>query len=99
MGSATRITPLRLAEKLLEIRVALRLSQSELVEHLGLGEVLERSRISLYELGQRQPPLLVLLRYAEIANVFVDVLIDDRLDLPEQLPSRKKHAGLPRDAA
>jgi hypothetical protein len=53
--------------------------------------------VSNYELGTREPPLPTLLRYAELANVYVDVLIDDRLDLPEKLPARAKHAGIKRD--
>ena len=35
-----------------------------------------------YELGTRQPDLLVLLRYARLAGVSTDVLIDDKLKLP-----------------
>jgi transcriptional regulator with XRE-family HTH domain len=52
--------------------------------------------ISQYESGKREPPLPVLLRYAELANVYVDALIDDRVDLPEKLPARAKHAGVKR---
>ena len=94
MGSASRQRPERLAEKLRQIREALGLSQNEMVERLSLSDSFERSRISIYETSQREPPLLVLLRYAEIANIYVDVLIDDRLDLPPHLPTRKKHEGI-----
>lgn len=93
MGSASRQRPERLAEKLRYIRESLGLSQNEMLERLSLGETLERSRISIYETDQREPPLLVLLRYAKIANVYVDVLIDDTLDLPSQIPSFEKSAG------
>ena len=41
----------------------------------------------MYELGKREPPLPVLLKYARIAGVYVDVLIDDELDLPKKLSS------------
>ncbi|MBS1811307.1 MAG: helix-turn-helix transcriptional regulator [Acidobacteria bacterium] len=82
-----------MAEKLRYIRESLGLSQNEMLERLSLGETLERSRISIYETDQREPPLLVLLRYAKIANVYVDVLIDDTLDLPSQIPSFEKSAG------
>ena len=93
---AARPKPLCLAEKLLQIRKALDLSQDGMLERLELGESFGRNRISSYETDFREPPLPVLLRYAEVANVFVDVLIDDALDLPSDLPSRKKHEGVKR---
>lgn len=92
MGSKARMKPARLAEKLLQIRNALGLSQSELVRRLGLEDVLEYKRISEFELGNAEPPLPVLLRYARAANISTDTLIDDELDLPSKLPasSRRK---------
>jgi hypothetical protein len=50
------------------------------------------NRISDYELGKREPPLPILLRYGRIAGVCVDVLIDDDLDLPAKLPAKAKHS-------
>jgi len=41
------------------------------------------SAISGYELGTREPPLPVLLRYARLAQISTDVLIDDKLSLPK----------------
>ena len=86
--------PLRLPEKLLQIRKSLNLSQNELLIKLGFQDKLFRSNISQYELGSREPSLLVILNYARLANVYVDVLIDDELDLPEQIPSREKSGGV-----
>lgn len=63
---------------------------------LGLDEKLYRSAVSGYELGTREPPLPVLLEYARSVNVYVDALIDDSLDLPDRLPSRKKSEGVAR---
>jgi transcriptional regulator with XRE-family HTH domain len=94
MGLTRRPTPSRLAEKLLQIRIALGLSQNEMLRQLGLAESSFRSTVSGYERGEREPPLPTLLRYAEISNVYVDVLIDDRLDLPGKLPAPKKHSGV-----
>ena len=99
MGSASRPKPTRLAEKLFYIRTVLGLSQNELLHHLGLAEDLFRSSVSKYELGTREPPLPILLRYAQAANIYVDVLIDDDLDLPTKLPSATKHAGIKRSPA
>jgi transcriptional regulator with XRE-family HTH domain len=42
--------------------------------------------ISEFEQGKREPSLPVLLRYARVAGLQVDALIDDEIDLPDQLP-------------
>jgi transcriptional regulator with XRE-family HTH domain len=81
----------RLAEKLLQIRQALGLSQTEMLRRLGFEDVLDYKRISEYELGKNEPPLAVLLSYARAVNVSTDVLIDDTLDLPTKLPAKQKH--------
>src|SRR5215210_4381957 len=94
MGQASRHRPSRLAEKLLHVRVALGLSQNEMISRLGLSDELTQARISAYERGVREPPLVVLLNYARAANVTVDALIDDELDLPDKLPSRRKSEGV-----
>lgn len=99
MGRATREKPVRLAEKLLQIRLALGLSQNGMVERLGMSKTGYRNYISDFENGVREPPLPVLLKYAHVANVWVDVLIDDALDLPEQLPSPEKSGGIEMTAA
>jgi len=99
MGRAARRKQERLAEKLLQIRLALGVSQNEMLDRLGLTEDLYRNNISSYERGEREPPLFALLQYAGAANVWVDVLIDDELDLPEELPSRKKGEGVRRKSA
>lgn len=96
MGRSSRPRPKRLGEKLLRIRHALGLTQEEMVELLGDFAGVGHNSISGYELGTREPPLQVLLRYAEVANVHLEVLADDRLDLPEKIPSSKKHEGVKR---
>ncbi len=96
MGSSARPRPARLAEKLREIRSKLGLSQNGMIRRLGLGDEIIQADISAYELDQREPPLHVLLHYARSANVLVEVLIDDALDLPERLPSPSRHEGVRR---
>jgi transcriptional regulator with XRE-family HTH domain len=91
MGTKPRPKPERLAEKLLQIRNALGLSQTEMVRRLGVEDVIAYHRISEYETGKREPPLPILLEYARAVNVYVDTLIDDAVDLPEKLPSKSKH--------
>jgi transcriptional regulator with XRE-family HTH domain len=93
MGKKARMKQERLAEKLLQIRQALGLSQTDMLRRLGFEDVIDYKRISEYEIGRNEPPLAVLLRYARAAGVCVDVLIDDELDLPARLPSKPKHSG------
>jgi transcriptional regulator with XRE-family HTH domain len=92
MGSA-RTRPARLAEKLLQIRTALGLSQQDLFNRLGVEHLIDYTKISTYETGKREPPLPILLQYARIANVLMEVLADDELDLPETLPSPTRSEG------
>lgn len=90
MGRSARPKPKRLPEKLLAIRLALGLSQNEMLVRLGLNEKLLRAAVSGYELGTIEPPLPVILKYARAVNISTDFLIDDEMDLPEKLPARRK---------
>jgi len=74
-----RNRPDRLAEKLLQIRKALGLSQRELAERLGNYRT--HHHISKYERGEAIPFLEVVLAYAELANVTMNQIVDDKLDL------------------
>jgi len=96
MGGRPHRRPERLAEKLLQIRTALGLSQSELIQRLSLEDELVRAQISDFERGRRVPALPVILEYARAAGVYMDVLVDDGLDLPNRLPSSHKHGGVSR---
>lgn len=95
MGHA-RPRPARLAEKLLQIRIALGLSQSGLHQLLGVGEQIEYHAISKFERGINEPTLTVLLQYARVAGVNMEVLADDELDLPERLPGPTDHEEIRR---
>lgn len=87
MGRAARPTPSRLAEKLLHIRTRMKLSQNGMIRHMGLEDVLRREEISDFERSKRSPPLPVLLAFARAAGVPVEVLIDDGLKMPDQVPT------------
>jgi transcriptional regulator with XRE-family HTH domain len=97
MGKAPSYKPKRLGEKVVEIRRQLGLSQNGLIRHLGLSDELFQGDISAYELGNRVPDLRTLLLLSRAAGVFVDVLIDDSLNLPEKLPANPKSEGIKRE--
>jgi transcriptional regulator with XRE-family HTH domain len=96
MKKAPPITSNRLHQKLKAIRITLKLSQNELLERIGFADHLFRSNISQYERGVRVPAPAVLLAYARLARLNVDVLIDDALDVPRVIPSPTKSEGVPR---
>ena len=90
MGKRGRQKPKRLAEKLLQIRLALGLSQSEMLRLLEAEEQIDYTAISKYELGRNEPSLIILLRYARVAGVHMETLVDDEMDLPEKLKKAKR---------
>jgi transcriptional regulator with XRE-family HTH domain len=86
MGTKPRYRPKNLGRKLLQIRNALGLSQSEMVRYLGADDSFSPARISEYELGIREPSLWILLAYGRVARVHLESIVDDDLTLPEKLP-------------
>jgi transcriptional regulator with XRE-family HTH domain len=96
MARGARVRPERLAEKLLQIRLALGLSQSELLRRLGFEDSMDYRRISEFERGTTEPHLSVLLQYARAAGVHMEDIVDDELDLPEKLPSSVRYQGTKR---
>lgn len=95
MGYA-RPKPKRLAEKLLQIRTALGLSQQDMWRRLWPDESVTYDRISKFETGRNEPPLEILLEYARVAGVHTEALIDDQLDLPANLPANVRHDEIKR---
>lgn len=96
MGKGKRERPTRLGIKLTEIRKKLGLSQNGMLRYVGLDDKLTREELSAYERGVREPSLLTILKCAQAAGVYVDALIDDNMDLPENLPATPKHEGIKR---
>lgn len=96
MGGAKRPTPKRLPAKLRLIREALGYTQEEMIKRLGLEGKVPRSYLSRFETGEREPSLDVLLRYSEIARVWINVLVDDNVDLPARMPGARMHEGVKR---
>lgn len=98
MGSLPRQSPKLLGRKLRQIRRAIDggLSQAEIVARLGLSGEIDRTYVSRYEAGALEPPLKVLLRYAELAGLHLEVLADDELLLPDSIPCVPKSEGVRR---
>jgi transcriptional regulator with XRE-family HTH domain len=74
-----RPRPRLLASKLLTIRQELGLSQPQIAKRLGIQEY---TNVSKYERDINEPSLMIVLAYARLAEIPVEYLIDDRLDLP-----------------
>ncbi len=89
MGTRKRPVPARLPEKLLKIRKLLDLSQEQLaarVSHLPSSP--HPGHVSRFEAGTREPNLIYLLEFSRLSGVSLEVLLDDRLDVPEKLKKR-----------
>lgn len=84
MGRSARAIPKRLGEKLKQIRLNLGIeTYDEMIKRLDCPELsLHPSGIYLFEANKREPTLKILLRYARLASVAMDVLVDDELNLP-----------------
>jgi transcriptional regulator with XRE-family HTH domain len=76
--------------------MALGLTQEEMLKLLDLPAVITQSTLSAYERNAKLPPYFVLARYGDVANVWMDVLVRDALDLPTRIPSptKAKHGGV-----
>src|SRR5260370_41556314 len=94
MGRGSRDRPNKLGKKLAQIRTYLGVSQDGLVRMLGLSAKLTRNDISKYERGMRELSLSVLLKYARVAKVNVEVLIDDKLEMPRTVSHSSRRSRI-----
>ena len=77
-----RAMPKKLGRKMRQIRERLGMSQRQIVEVLNYKDTpLRASQISQYENGQREPTMMLVLAYARLAKVPMEVLVDDKLKL------------------
>ena len=77
-----RAMPKKLGKKMRQIRERLGMSQREIVVALNYKDTpLRASQISQYENGQREPTMMLVLAYARLAKVPMEVLVDDKLKL------------------
>jgi transcriptional regulator with XRE-family HTH domain len=82
MGSASRGKPEKLGKKLLSIRQSFGYSFSQMAEQLSDDKIVVlRTNVYRFEKGLREPSLIVLLRYARLVNISLDVLADNELKL------------------
>lgn len=87
-----KLSPTRLAEKLLTIRRALGTTQTKMlliinpIEQSGNN----RARVSQYELSERVPSLVEVQNYADAVKIGVEMLTNDNLDLPLSIRRKAK---------
>ena len=84
-----RNRPDRLAEKLLQIREALGLTQKKMAERLSkqAGVKITYRNVSKYERDKSVPYIEIVLAYARLANVEMNQIVDDDLDIePTEWP-------------
>jgi len=90
-----RPRPKRLGEKLRQIRDAFDISQPHMPARLGLLRM-HPGRISEYENNEREPTLITLMAYADLAGVHLEDIVNDKAELPEKLPGKVHHGILTR---
>ena len=91
MGTARRIKPARLAEKLLKIRDSLGYNLPEMAAALSDRQVtVHKQDVFRFENAEREPNLIVLLQYARMVKTSMEALVDDT---QEVFPTRSKKSG------
>jgi hypothetical protein len=65
-----------------------------MTHHLRLPKEFKRGIISNYENDEREPPLFVLLAYARVAGICLEVIVDDAIDVPPKLPVAPAHRAI-----
>jgi DNA-binding XRE family transcriptional regulator len=81
MGSASRRKPAKLGEKLKSIRENFEYSFSQMAVALSDREIqVLKTDVHKFENGDREPNLIILLRYARLGNTTMEVLVDDKLN-------------------
>lgn len=82
MGRAQRIKPAKLGEKLLMIRQRLAYNMPQMAEALSDDLIIvHKQDIFRFEKGEREPSLIITLRYSKIAEITLEALIDDKINL------------------
>jgi transcriptional regulator with XRE-family HTH domain len=82
MGKKARKRPDQLGRKLREIRDSFGLSQELMLAKLGFSKD-DRNNLSNYETDKREAPSELVVAYAKAVRVNVEVLLDDKRELPK----------------
>ena len=91
MGRQRRPQPKFLAKKLKAIREELGIGQLEMSRRLGKFALpLDGAKVSKFERGEREPNLLEIVAYCNMAQIEASVLIDDRWTVKDLLYEMKK---------
>lgn len=77
MPPRARPRPKHLPAKLRAIRETYKLTVSQTAQLVGVTA----ARIYEYETGQREPNLLILLAYSQMACVHLELIVNDRVNL------------------
>ena len=77
MARYRRKRPKKLAAKLRDIRLQLGLTQESIAAKIGT----DSGSISRFETGKREPSLLEMLAYSNLAGVTINELVDDKVRL------------------
>ena len=88
-----RPKPEHLGRKLRQIRETFGISQPHMPARLGLPGM-HPGRISEYENNEREPALMTLMAYADLAGVHLEVIVNDKVELPDKLPGNVHHGIL-----
>ncbi|MGC2238609.1 MAG: helix-turn-helix transcriptional regulator [Pyrinomonadaceae bacterium] len=83
MATTRRQIPKHLGKKLKQVREHLGIkTYDEMILRLNVKEAsLYRASIYRYENGEREPSLIVLLRYSQLAGITINDLVDDMVEL------------------
>jgi DNA-binding XRE family transcriptional regulator len=78
MGRARRVIPAKLGKKLLQVRLGLGYNMPQMAAALSDDlVVVHKQDIFRFEKGEREPSLIVILRYSKLAKASIECLIDD----------------------
>jgi len=84
MSDSSRKRPARLGQKLATVRERFGYSLAEMAEKLSNDEAhIYKQDVHRYERSERDPSLIILLRYSRLSKVKMEIFADDNLDLPK----------------
>ena len=91
MGRQRRPQPKYLGRKLKAIREELGIGQLEMAKRLsGITRPVDGAMVSKFERGEREPSLLVIVAYCDVAQITASVLIDDRWKVKDLVWAMRK---------